>query len=67
RSLRIDGLDSNKQYDCTVYNMDGRVALTESLKSGNELNVSLLAASQYILLLKEAKTTEQITFSFTKQ
>ncbi|HET7733588.1 MAG TPA: Ig-like domain-containing protein [Paludibacter sp.] len=67
RSLRIDGLDSDKEYDCTVYNMDGRVALTESLKSGNELNVSLLAASQYILLLKEAKTTEQITFSFTKQ
>jgi hypothetical protein len=65
--LTINGLDQNRQYECKVYGLDGRIALSKSLNNGNILNVSSLPTAQYVLVMKDKSSLENVNFSFTKQ
>jgi len=65
--LTLDGLRRDKEYECSVYGIDGRLALKDSLNEENVLNVSTLAASQYILVLKDLHSSDQVKLVFTKK
>jgi len=64
--LTINGLDQDSQYECEVYGPDGRISLQQNIYSGDVLNVDSLAKSYYVMVLKDKKSTEQITLSFIK-
>jgi len=65
--LSIQGLNQSGQYECFIYDLHGRISLHKNILSGDVLNVNTLAKSYYVLLLKDKKSSDQITFSFTKQ
>jgi len=67
RVLNIDGLNRDKDYTYSVINLEGQVVLSGALKAQTGLDVSKLAASKYILVLKDTQTSEQDSLSFTKQ
>jgi hypothetical protein len=65
--LTISGLQNEDRYCGTVYGVDGKIALDNLSLSNNELNVSELDPSFYILSLKNDKTHESIKLSFIKR
>ncbi len=65
--LIIEGLDQAKQYECAVYGLDGRMAFRKVIRAGEALNVSTLTSAQYVLVLKDKNSAEQVTLSITKQ
>ncbi len=64
--LQIAGLNSNGVYVCTLLGIDGRIVFKKEIKNVNELNVSDLPSSLYILQLKDKVSSESHTLSFQK-
>ena len=65
--LCIEGLDESGQYECFIYELNGRISLHKIIHSGDVLNVDTLAKSYYVMVLKDKKTSDQITLSFTRK
>lgn len=65
--LTISGLQNEDRYYGTVYGVDGKIALNNLPLINNELNVSELNPSFYILSLRNDKTHESLKLSFVKR
>jgi uncharacterized protein YjdB len=65
--LCIEGLNQSGQYECFIYDLKGRISLHKNIQSGDILNVDTLSNSYYVMVLKDKKSSDQISFSFTKQ
>lgn len=64
--LTIIGLNQGRQYECKVYGADGRISLQQNILFGEDLNVDTLAKSCYVMVLKDKKSSDQITLRFIK-
>jgi len=61
------GLNAGETYDCTVYGLDGKIALKNTPLSNNELKVSELNPGFYLLSLKSDKSKVAIHLNFVKK
>jgi len=65
--LNMYGLKTNRQYECSIYGLDGRLVLRKRMEWRKGLDVSALAPAQYVLLLKDLSALTQESLCFTKE
>lgn len=64
--LSISGMDAKKAYNCSIYSVDGRLIRQSVSISNNQINVSDLKTSKYVLRITDTSRSEKITLSFQK-
>jgi lysophospholipase L1-like esterase len=65
--LKIHGLSNSVAYEYSIYSVDGRVVSNQQMKSPTEIEISNLSPAFYILTIKDTKSSDKITLSFSKK
>lgn len=66
RMLKVDGLNNGRTYEYAIYGMDGRSIQSSVTTNGAEINVSMLPASYYVLVVTDQISKEKVRLSFSK-
>lgn len=64
--LKIDGLNNGRSYEYAIYGMDGRIIQASITSNAAAIDVSLLPASYYVLVVTDQISKEKLRLSFSK-
>lgn len=64
--VKLAGLKNDRTYECRIYLVDGRHVFTANIHGNQEIDISTLAAGQYILEVLDQMNLEKELLKFAK-